>query len=72
MDNRHISVNELLQGACQRDPATAPPLARFVAAPCAKARFRKIQVFGEAAVMIAAGDQRRSTSGAARKRHKHT
>src|ERR1700722_8169244 len=64
--NRHISVNELLQGACQR-PVTVPahlPIARFWAVRCAPAHFRKSEFSGEVVVTIAMGDRRRSTDSA--------
>jgi hypothetical protein len=66
MHNRHISVNELLQGACQR-PVTIPahlPMARFWAVRCAPAHFRKSEFSGEVAVTIGMGDRRRSTDSA--------
>src|SRR5260370_39716445 len=55
MDNRQISFNELLQGACQRSGTTAPAfrIARFWAVRCAPAHFRKTKLFGEVAVTIA-------------------
>jgi hypothetical protein len=40
MHNRHISANELLQGACQRALRVSEPVARFWAARCAQAHLR--------------------------------